>query len=208
MLPLLRKDWYVIRSQMILYAVIWAVMAGMLAWIPERHLSLSIPLLSANLVVTTIDADERWRWDRFAAMTPLRPWRIVLAKYIFAYSVLALIVVVGLLSGWVSTLGKGGLSLWFEAAAVLLELATWLPLRYRFERGKSNIFPLLLWGAFAALLLNPWGLEIAEFLFGWMEGVPRLALILGGGLCLAGLHIGSIFLSIRFYTRRRRGWYD
>lgn len=127
MLSLLRKDWYTVRGQVIFYTIMWAALAGMLAWVPEKHPTVStlIPLLSANLVVLTIDADERWRWDRFAAMSPLRPWQIVLAKYVLAYSVLALIVATGLLAGWVSTLGKGGQPMWWDASLVLLELARW-----------------------------------------------------------------------------------
>lgn len=210
MLSLLRKDWYTVRGQVIFYTIMWAALAGMLAWVPEKHPTVStlIPLLSANLVVLTIDADECWRWDRFAAMSPLRPWQIVLAKYVLAYSVLALIVATGLLAGWVSTLGKGGQPMWWDASLVLLELTTWLPLRYRFERGKSAIFLILIWGGIAALLLNPWGLAIADILSGWMDTIPRPLLRLGAGAFLLVLNIGSIPLSIRFYTRRQRGWYD
>lgn len=203
---LLRKDLYVIRGQLILYTVLWAVLAGMLAWIPEDHpsVSLMIPLLSANMVMTTIDADERWCWDRFAGMMPLRPWQIVLAKYLLAYGVLALIAVVELLAGWISTLGKGGLPVWRTAAVILLELGPWLPLRYRFGRGKSVFFLILIWGSFAVLLLNPWGLEIADFLFGWMESAPGTALALGGAALLAGMSAVSYCLAVRFYTRGQR----
>lgn len=210
MLALIRKDLYVIRGTIILYTVMGMAVAGMLAWIPEKHYSLStiIPLLTANQVMYTIDGDERWRWDRFAAISPLRPWQIVLAKYLLAYGLLAWIIGAEWLAGWASSLGKGGTLEWWGAVVVLLELATWLPLRYRFDRGKAVAGLILIWGVFAALLLNPWGLMIADVLFGWMDGIPRSVLALGAAAVLVGLSAGSVFLAIRFYTRRQRGWYD
>lgn len=203
---LLRKDWYVIRKMLVFYTVLWAVLAGMMAWVPEDHpsVSLTIPLLSANMVMMTIDSDERWRWDRFAGMLPLWPWQIVLAKYLLAYGVLALIAGTGLLAGWVSTLGKGGMPMGRTAVVLLLEFGLWLPLRYRFGRGKSLAILMLLLGSFAVLLLNPWGLEIADFLLGWMESVPEAALALGGAALLAGMSAVSYCLAVRFYTRGQR----
>ena len=77
MLSLLRKDWYTVRGQVIFYTIMWAALAGMLAWVPEKHPTVStlIPLLSANLVVLTIDADERWRRGDMAYAMALGPLR-------------------------------------------------------------------------------------------------------------------------------------
>ena len=46
------------------------------------------------------------------------------------------------------------------------------------------------------------------YAFGWMGDVPVPALAAGIAGLLLALHLFSFLLSVRFYTRRRRGWYD
>lgn len=73
MLAMLRKDLYVMGRTVAAYAAVWTVIAGMLAWIPDRRsdsLYYIMPVMSATAVLYSLDADERCHWDRFAAVTP------------------------------------------------------------------------------------------------------------------------------------------
>lgn len=204
---LLRKDWYVMRAVIIFYALMWMACSAMYAWIPEAersHLYSIVPILMTNVVITAIDADKRCRWDMFAGMLPLHPRQIVLAKYLLAYGIVAVMIILGALAGWVSTLGKGGTSMW-QAAAVMLTLhALWTPLRYRFDRAKGTLILGAVLGGFAALMLNPWGLEIADFLFDWIDTASKTALALGGAAVLIGANLISFWFSVGAYTRRQR----
>ncbi len=211
MLALLRKDLYVMKSYILLYGVVWAIVVGMLAWIPDAAGSppyFILPLLLATIATSSIDADERWRWDGFAAVTPLGPGQVVAAKYLLAYGVVAMSVGIGALAGWASTLGKSGLDMRPAAGLMLLVTATWLPPHYRFGRSLGYFCVIALWGVWALLLLNPLGLEIAGAVLKWMEDAPDPVPGVSVMLALAGLNAGSAFLSVRFYTRRRRGCYD
>lgn len=69
---------------------------------------------------------------------------------------------------------------------------------------------LIVWGAAAAVILGTAYLryEWIELVFGWLEDVPAPLLAAGGGGALLALNAASLLLSIRFYTRRQRGWYD
>ncbi len=115
MLAMLRKDLYVMGRYTAYLILSWLVVT----W-------------AAN----SISADEG-RWDRFAAVTPLRPWQIVPAKYLFAYGCLAVMTALAALAG------GGGVKLWTVAAITPLVLAMALPLLYRFGRQRGSIVLLL-----------------------------------------------------------------
>lgn len=172
-------------------------------------LAYMLPMLSANTVLYSLDADAKCHWDEFVSMTPLCPRQVILAKYLLAYGNAALLTLAGLFTSWISTLGKGsGLWTLYPILFILLWAIMFLPLRYRFTRGQATFFMFLIWGVIAALLLNPGRQAIADFLFGWMDSLPvslRAVIVVAA---VAVLSVGSIKLSVRFYTRRQREWYD
>lgn len=210
MLAMLRKDLYVMRGTIILYALMWTVIAAMLAWIPDSEnstLAYIVPVLSGSTVVMySLDADEKCHWDSFASMTPLCPRQIVLAKYLLSYGNVVLMFLLGLLASWISTSGRDVFFCW-PMGFVLLWTDMVLPLRYRFSRGQAMFFLLMIWAGIAALLLNPAGWRIALLLLGRINelSVPVVAV---GIAAVIVLSVISIRLSVRFYTSRQRGWYD
>lgn len=213
MLAMLRKDCCVVGRHTAGLTAFWVLLAGMYAWIPEADQCkwyCVLPIMAANVVLTAVSSDQVCHWDRFAAMTPLRPWQLVLEKYLLAYGLTALLAALGALAGWISTMGRGGLDMWTAVVMVLLFTAMALPLTYRFGRHKGGTILLAFWGLSAAVILGTahFRYEWIELAFGWMEGVPVPRLVLGGGCALLALNAGSVLLSVRCYTRRQRGAYD
>lgn len=204
MLAMLRKDCCVVGKYTAGLLVFWVILAGLYAGIPEVDQGkwyLMMPVLAANIVLAAISSDEVCHWDRFAAMTPLRPWQLVLEKYLLAY---------GLTAALAGAKGRDGLDSWMVTVLALLSTVTALPLTYRFGRQKGSTVLLIVWGAAAALILGTAYFRYAwiEWAFGWLEEVPVPLLAAGGGCALLALNAGSVCLSIRFYARRQRGWYD
>lgn len=205
MLAMLRKDLYVMGRYTAYLIFSWLVVT----WVTIRFLESDagflysmLPVFSLTISLNSVSADEG-RWDRFAAVTPLRPWQIVLTKYLFAYGCLAAMTALAALAG------GGGVKLWTVAAITPLVLAMALPLLYRLGRRRGSPVLLLFWGLAAAAILGTahFRYDFIESAFGWMEDVPVPLLAAGAGAALLALNVGSILLSIRFYTRRQRGWY-
>lgn len=206
MLGVLRKDIYVMWKFSAVTIAFCAAVPLLAGGAVARHtgtwLLSYFPLI---FIVNAIVMDEQ-RWDRYAAITPLRPWEIVLGKYALAWGNLGGTIGASALAYWVG--GRGVLAgssretLWMAGCVVPLFLAVILPAAYRFgsQMGAAlTMYPLvallggaLFWGqgrlpaAFAALL---------------QPTVPRF-------LAVVGLHMASIPLSVYFYARRQRGRYD
>ena len=213
MLAMLRKDCYVMGKYTVTLLVFWTFMAGMYAMVPGVDSSLFfaiMPAMGANAVLGAVSNDQACRWDRFVAMTPLRPWQLVLEKYLLAYGLMALLAVLGALAGWASIMGRGGLSVWTVVVAALLFNAMGLPLVYRFGRQMGSTILLSVWGIAAAVILGTayWRRELLGKVFGWMGEVPPPVLAAEIAAAVLVINIGSVLLSVRFYTRRQRGAYD
>ncbi|MDE7262125.1 MAG: ABC-2 transporter permease [Oscillospiraceae bacterium] len=213
MLAMLRKDCYVLRKNAVAMTVFWMVMAGMYALVPgvDGNMFYAImPAMSSRIAMNAISIDQVCRWDRFVAMTPLRPWQLVLEKYLLAYGVLALMAGSGALACWVSTMGRGSVNIGMVVALVSLNTAMGLPLVYRFGWKKGPAILLSVWGIAAAAILGAarWNYALLQAAFGWMDGVPAPALAAGTAAVLFAINMGSVLLSIRFYSRRQRGMYD
>lgn len=211
MLALLRKDCYVMRKFAVVYTIAWMIMSGTFGWISGTSgssLYYLMPIMSSTIVMSAIGSDETCRWDRFVAMSPLRPWQIVLAKYLFAYGTLTLMSVLGALANHVSA-SRSGVEVLTEVVLVLMATAMALPLVYRFGRQTgARILGIIILGL-AMAILGPAHLkyEWIEAAFGWMDDVPVPTLATGIAGLLLALHLFSFLLSVRFYTRRQRGWY-
>lgn len=213
MLAMLRKDCYVMSKHMVGIILAWMGMSAMYAWIPgveSNAMFYLMPVMASTIVLNAVSNDQACRWDLFAAVTPLRPWEIVVGKYVFAYGILALLTGLGTLAGWISTLGKGGSNMGTVVVLVSLMTALGLPLVYRFGRHKGATVLLVIWGLAAAAIFGAahWNYGLIEAAFGWIDAVPVPVMMAGCTVILAVLNICSVFLSIRFYTRRQKGWYD
>ena len=213
MLAMLRKDCYVLRKYTVTLLVFWVLMAGMYSMVPgvDGNLFYAImPAMATSTVLNAIASDQACRWDRFAAMTPLRPWELVLEKYLLGYGLIALLAVLSELARWAVTRGQGGVNVWTVVAMVLLSNAMGIPLVYRFGRQNGPMVLLVIWGTAAAVILGTahWRYDLLDKAFGWIDYVPAPALAAGITAGLVIINIGSVLLSIRFYARRQRGLYD
>lgn len=213
MLAMLRKDFYVMRKYTMVLVITWVAAAGVLIWLPKTDVSFLyflMPAMSATIALNAVSADHECRWDRFAAMTPLRPWQLVLEKYLFIYGTLALLGGLSILVVWATASGESRSSVWMSIVLTLLFITMSLPLTYRFGRQKGGTILIVFWGLAAAVLLGTahWNYGLIESAFGWMDGVPVPALAAGTTVFLAAANAWSLRLSIRLYTRRQRGWYE
>ena len=213
MLAMLRKDLYVLRKYTVTLLIFWTFMAGLYALVPgvDGNMFYAVmPAMTANMAQGAVSNDRVCRWDRFIAMTSLRPWQLVLEKYLLFYGLTALLAALSFLAGWVTTMGRGGLNVWAAVIAVLLFNAMGLPLVYRFGQPKGSTILLSVWGAAAAAILGTahWRRDLLGKIFGWMNDIPVPALTAGIIVVLLAVNVGSVLLSIRFYARRQRGWYD
>lgn len=209
MLAMLRKDLYVMRKYTAVFIISWMVVAGVSARILNvdgSFLYHNMPVFAFAIVLNAVDADERCRWDRFAAMTPLWPWQIVLAKYVFVYGILLLTTGLSVLVGWAVAGDEGRESMWAAAAAVFAA-ATALPLRYRFGRQMGTVIMLLFWGFVAAVVIGGGPMGYTGVILSRLASIHAPALAAGTAVVLTALNVWSVRLSIRFYTRRQRGWY-
>ena len=213
MLAMLRKDFYVMGKYTVTMLVIWALMAGMYALVPgvDGNMFYAImPVMASTLALNAIANDRACRWDQFAAMTPLRPWQLVLEKYLLAYGLTALLGVLSALAGWISTADPNALNIWVVVVMVFLSNTMGIPLVYRFGRQRGATVLLLIWGVTAAVVLGTahWRRELLSRAFGWMEYVSFPVLMAGTAAGLLMISMVSVPLSIRFYARRQRGMYD
>lgn len=157
MLAMLRKDFYVMGKYAAALISTWGVMIVVFSRIlrtDTRFLYYLTPVLSTTIALNAISTDHECRWDRFAAMTPLRPWQLVLEKYCFAYGTLALLTGLSALASWTSVSGREGPDIWLVFTMVSLFLTMALPLIYRLGRQKSSFILLAFWGLVAAAILG------------------------------------------------------
>ncbi|MDE7218015.1 MAG: ABC-2 transporter permease [Oscillospiraceae bacterium] len=213
MLAMLRKDCYVMGKYTVVLIITWAAAAGVLIWFPKTDASFLyylMPAMSVTIALNAVSTDHECCWDRFAAMTPLRPWQLVLEKYLFTYGTLALMAGLSFLVVWAAASDENSSSIWVAIVLVLLFVDMSLPLVYRFGRQKGGMTLMIFWGLVAALILGAahWNYGLIETAFGWVEEVPAPALAAGIAVFLAAANAWSFYLSVRFYARRQRGWYD
>ena len=213
MLAMLRKDWYVVGKYMASVLLFELAIAAAFRWIGESISSVyyTATIVAADTVIlNAIDSVFRCGWDRFIVMTSLRPWEPVLGKYLLACGAVVWAVGIGALLVWNSPEGMDQVELWTAVVLSFLCIAMMLPLAYRYGRQKGEIILLAIWGVVAVLILGTaqWSFEVIEWFFGWIEEIPALALAVGVTVLLTAANVWSFHLSIRFYTRRQRGWYD
>ena len=81
MKALLLKDFYVLRKQMWVYAII------VLAWgvVPQAWLNLLAVVYGSIIPYSAMAYDQRSRWDKFTRMLPYREKDIVLSRYVLGW---------------------------------------------------------------------------------------------------------------------------
>lgn len=213
MWAMLRKDWYVVGKYTASVLLFELAIAATFRWIGEPVSSVyyTATIVAADTVIlNALESDVRCGWDRFIAMTALRPWKPVLGKYLLSCGAVVWAVGVGALLVWNSPEGMDWVELCTAVVLSVLCIAMMLPLSYRYGRQKGGIILMATWGLAAVLILGTarWSFEVIEWLFGWMEKLPAPALGVGLTILLAAANVWSFRLSIRFYTRRQRGAYD
>lgn len=207
MLAMFRKDFYCTWkfSVLAMAVCVWVSLAAH-NLVGEIGTGLFIlAIYSLFLPVNAIALDEKYRWSRFAAILPVQPWKIVLEKYLLAWAQTAFV------------FGLSGTICWIRSAesltardlvhfgmtaftAMLLFQAYALPMVYRFGKQTAMnavIYPLGM--GLTLLLLNLRGRAMTDL--SRIFGPPVL-------LLAVAVNLGSFLLSVRFYTRRQRGWYD
>lgn len=215
MLAQLRKDVYVTRRGAVTTAALLALFALIGPWstrtMGRTYVTLILPFAALSPPLDAVLCDERSRWDRFAATTPLGPWRPVLGRYLLAWGTLALSLGLVLLeerlvvwaawtcfrAAWVyKTSGEllVGLALLAEAAA--------LPVVYRLGSRWGRPALLVIWMAAAVGIWFAAASGRADALFGWLEERRWES-----AAALLVLNVLSVPLSVRFYARRQRGLY-
>lgn len=213
MWAMLRKDWYVVGKYTMSVLLFELAIAVAFRWMGESVSSVyyTATIVAADTVIlNAIGSDVRCGWDRFIAMTSLRPWEPVLGKYLLSYGAVIWAVGIGALLVWNSPEGMDRVELWTAVVLNALCIAMMLPLAYRYGRQKGGIILFVIWGLAAMLILGTaqWSFEVIEWLFAWIEDISAPALALGLAVLLLAANAWSFRLSVRFYTRRQRGWYE
>ena len=200
---LLLKDFFTISKSLRAFLLIIVVFACL----PGFNMAVFAVVYAALLPMTAISYDERCKWDTMAAMLPYNSTELVVSKYLLGYiavlgaAVLALIVhtvygQVGVSAGsdYVSSIAGGAFS-------GLLIMALSLPAIFKFgvEKGRLLFFVILLavFGGGAAAMAMTGGGALSSLTVGMSKGLG-LALV----LALVAINALSIFLSIRFYSKK------
>ena len=201
MKALLLKDFYVLRKQMWVYAII------VLAWgvVPQAWLNLLAVVYGSIIPYSAMAYDQQSRWNTFARMLPYREKDIVLSRYVLGWlctavggaAVLVFQNVLSLFSP------RFGCSPWTVLAALcvgllLLDINVPLMLRYGTEKARwvSKLVIILACastGALGALVNDAKTVAAAA-----------LSLALTGMLALTVIATAvSILLSLKFYRENR-----
>ena len=201
MKALLLKDFYVLRKQVWVYAII------VLAWgvVPQAWLNLLAVVYGSIIPYSAMAYDQQSRWNTFARMLPYREKDIVLSRYVLgwlctAVGGAAVLVVQNVLSLFSP---RFGCSPWTVLAAscvglLLLDINVPLMLRYGTEKARwvSKLVIILACASTGALgaLVNDAKAATATVLSLALTGILALTIIATAV---------SIPLSLKFYRENR-----
>lgn len=215
MTALLRKDLYMIRKQMwLLFAIVLCF-----SFTPQfnRVGTIYLLVLSMSLSQTSIAYDERFRWDKFAAMLPVPPWKIVLSKYLFMALSVSCTGCTAVIVNCVQCKFLGGSVSVPRTTALFFTVMTvnafFLPVIYRFgtEKARPVLAAVCLGGA--AVIIGGVMMDASAVIriFGPLVKLMEqsaLQLIFGSAALAAAGNALSFCLSVQFYANRRYGVYD
>ena len=205
MKALLLKDFYVLRKQMWVYAII------VLAWgvVPQAWLNLLAVVYGSIIPYSAMAYDQRSRWDRFTRMLPYSDRTVVLSRYSLGWISLSIgAVAVAICQGVLTCLPlpaklSANLSPGFVFAALcvgclLLDLNIPLILRYGTEKARwvAILITFLTFASVGALsgLVNDAKTATAAVLSLALPGLLALTVIATAV---------SILLSLKFYRENR-----
>ena len=199
---LLLKDLYTLTKSLRVFLLLIVVFSCL----PGLNMSVFAVVYAALLPVTALSYDERSKWDTLAAMLPYSTREIVLSKYLLGYGAmlgafliaLATHGIYGLLnvspeSEFISSIAGG-------AVGGVTVMALSLPVIFKLGVEKGRIAFYVIIALLFAVVAG------AETLIkgGMTELMNRIGNTAGVVVCLVivALNLLSIFLSIRFYSRR------
>lgn len=205
MKALLLKDFYVLRKQVWVYAII------VLAWgvVPQAWLNLLAVVYGSIIPYSAMAYDQRSRWDRFTRMLPYSDRTVVLSRYSLGWISLSIgAVAVAICQGVLTCLPlpaklSANLSPGFVFAALcvgclLLDLNIPLILRYGTEKARwvAILITFLTFASVGALsgLVNDAKTATAAVLSLALPGLLALTVIATAV---------SILLSLKFYRENR-----
>ena len=198
MKALLLKDFYVLRKQMWVYAII------VLAWgvVPQAWLNLLAVVYGSIIPYSAMAYDQRSRWDKFTRMLPYSDQAAVMSRYVLGWIfILASAAIVMLSQGILSQLSIPSaffsalpLRILFVALCIgCLLLALNIPLMLRFGAEKARLVSALTTFLVFASTGALSGLADAESTAPVMLALPVLAV-----LAIIATAV-SIPLSLKFY---------
>ncbi len=205
---LLRKDLYVIDKQMRLMLVL----AVVFVLIPPTNVigNTYAMLLPLMMPMTLIAYDEKSRWDRYAAVLPYTPGRIVGSKYVLCGAMMVVAVGIVALGQLCQGLyGEGAdwdeAFVWMgsQAALTLFINLIALPCLYRFgaEKGRYVMMGLFLAAFLGFVPLAIRGIDKMDVIR--LPARPLTVVLLLAAAAL--LAAGSFWISVRCYRRRNGG---
>ncbi len=214
MTALLKKDFYVLSKQM----GIIVPLALAFSFFPkmENFGTAYILVLTMMLPANSISSDETNHWDKYAVMLPFQPRQIVRSKYLLAFIMTLIAVVMSLLLQGVHAtyqndpVARKGAAAAIAAMVIVMTAVNLIaiPLAYRFGPEKGRIMMMLLMFAVGGIIVFC-GMKLP--MDGLIETVSELPLPV---MCfiLAAIVAAcaplSISLSTRFYVRRMDGAYS
>ena len=188
MKALLLKDFYVLRKQMWVYAII------VLAWgvVPQAWLNLLAVVYGSIIPYSAMAYDQRSRWDKFTRMLPYSDQAAVMSRYVLSQGILSQL---SIPSAFFSALPLRILFVALCIGCLLLALNIPLMLRLGAEKARlvSALTTFLVFASAGALS----GLADAESTAPVMLALPVLAV-----LAIIATAV-SIPLSLKFYRENR-----
>lgn len=204
---LILKDLYNLARTLRMMLVMLLVMGVFFAQNGVAFLSSYLIVMCSMLVVTTMSYDDLAKWDNFALTLPLSRRDIVLGKYgtMLALNLFgaAFSIAIGLPILYFSN-SMGILELLLTAGASLLVgflySSICIPLLYKFgtEKARLMMIVLIMVPTFGVVSLIRW----FPNLFSWVSLFTPLTFALAAIALTALVVAGSIWLSIRIYSKK------
>lgn len=207
MTGLILKDLYTLKKQWKMIALIAFVFIIFSFLSNDMTTFLSLTTVYVILLpLTSMAYDEQSKWDRYALAMPLSAQIIVLSKYVFAF-LISLIQLIVALSVGLLLASQAGLefkdtivSVVVSSGVSLLMLAIILPLLYKFGVEKARLIMVMVFiiPALLAMLAVRMDLAISlEFLDNMDVLLPILL-----ACALVIIIILSILISVRIYQKK------
>lgn len=169
------------------------------------------------LPVNSISHDEKSRWDRYAAMLPYGPERLVWSKYLLSYAFALLAGVILFGSAWLRDAIRPGCVDWLSISRLGMALlvmalvipALVIPCLYRFGSERARLVMVLV-----MVLVMAAGGSVALGMMSLLEELPALSgyMLLTAAAVVSTLAVSATWLSfrlcVRFYIKRQNGVYD